>query len=221
MISEQVVSLSPGAGVTLEARVAVPPDARAGIVACHPHPLYGGDMENPVVIRVVEVCNALGLATCRFNFRGVGASTGTHDQGRAEQQDVQAALDHLAGVLGAPARLLLAGYSFGAVVAARVAAGGRNLGGLALVAPPLAMAGDSPFASLPAGPILAVAGTKDEYCPEPALRALGERMPGARVVVIDGANHFFFGKLFPLGEAVREWVEALVAGQAGRGGGAA
>jgi alpha/beta superfamily hydrolase len=178
-------------------------------------------MDNPVVVRITEVAGALGLATCRFNFRGVGASTGTHDHGRGEQDDVRAALDHLAAALGPGAGLLLAGYSFGSVVCARVAADRPGLRGLALVAPPIAMAGDGPFTSLPALPILAVAGTKDEFCPEPALRALGDRLPSARVVVIDAANHFFFGKLFPLGEAVREWLGPLVAGQARRSGGAA
>ena len=59
--------------MSLEALLALPPSPPAGVVICHPHPLYGGDMENPVVVRVQEVCAALGLATLRFNFRGVGA----------------------------------------------------------------------------------------------------------------------------------------------------
>src|SRR5262249_42695842 len=74
MIPEQSVSLAVGPDLSLEALLALPDSPTAGVVICHPHPLYGGDMDNPVVVRVQEVCSALGLATLRFNFRGVGAS---------------------------------------------------------------------------------------------------------------------------------------------------
>jgi len=79
-------------------------------------------MDNPVVARIVEVCAARGLATLRFNFRGVGASTGRHEGGRGEQDDIRASLALLEETLGGGARLALAGYSFGAAVAAAVAA---------------------------------------------------------------------------------------------------
>ena len=82
-------------GVTLEARIGMPPAQRGGVALCHPHPLYGGDMDNPVVVRAAEVARDLGLATVRFNFRGVGQSTGEHGKGVAERLDVEAALDHL------------------------------------------------------------------------------------------------------------------------------
>ncbi len=220
MITEQAVTLAPGDGTDLDARLAGPPTPRAGIVICHPHPLYGGDMDNPVVVRVQEVCAPLGFATLRFNFRGVGRSTGTHDGGRAEQSDVEAALGHLARVIsGAP--LALAGYSFGAVVAAQVATRQRALAGLALVAPPLAFSGEEPFAGLGAfvSPLLVLGAGADEYCPPAALEALARRLPQAEVRVVEGANHFFFGKLFPLGELFGAWAGRLEAGQpAGRRG---
>src|SRR5437667_332565 len=94
---------------------------KAGLVVCHPHPLYGGDMHNPVVVRVAEVAQGLGVATLRFNFRGVGASGGVHGEGKAEQDDVVAALEMLAGRLPADRPIGLAGYSFGGWVSARVA----------------------------------------------------------------------------------------------------
>ena len=97
MISEASATVTVVGGTRLEALVAVPGGATTGIVVCHPHPLYGGDMENPVVVRAVEVASDLGLATLRFNFRGVGRSTGEHGGGRAEQDDVLAALDDLPG----------------------------------------------------------------------------------------------------------------------------
>jgi uncharacterized protein len=101
MIPEQPLSLAVGDGVVLEARLAAPGQASVGVVLCHPHPLYGGDMDNPVVVRAQEVCAALGLATLRFNFRGVGGSSGEHGAGVDEQADAGAALDALAREAGA------------------------------------------------------------------------------------------------------------------------
>jgi alpha/beta superfamily hydrolase len=161
-------------------------------------------MDNPVVIRVTEVAETLGIATLRFNFRGVGASTGQHGGGEAEVDDVKAARATLADRLPAGAAIGLAGYSFGAAVAARVAAAAPDLPALALVAPPLGMYVLDFLVRAP-DPTLLVAGTKDQYCPEDALRQLGQRL-GAEVGVIEGAEHFFFGKLYPLGQAVEGWL---------------
>ena len=204
------MTLSPAAGVTLDARVAIPAGAAGGVALCHPHPLYGGDMENPVVVRVAEVCQDAGLATLRFNFRGVGASTGAFDEGRGEQDDLGAALAHLAAALPAGARLAAAGYSFGATVAARVAMR-RALAGLALIAPPLAMPALADLGNLPAfeHSMLVIAGTADSYCPVDALERFARAVPRATVRTIEGADHFFFGKLFPLGELVSAWAREL------------
>jgi alpha/beta superfamily hydrolase len=88
-------------------------------LVCHPHPLFGGTMHNKVVYRAAKSLDALGLPVLRFNFRGAGMSTGTHDRGRGEQGDVSAALDFLAGEFpGVP--LLVAGFSFGCWVGLRV-----------------------------------------------------------------------------------------------------
>lgn len=207
MIDERPITVRAGAG-TLEARLAVPAGARLGVVITHPHPLYGGDMDSPVVARMVEVCAGRGLATLRFNFRGVGASTGHHDEGRGERDDVRACLAHLTATLGGgPPRLALAGYSFGAAVVAAVAAT-EPVAGLALVAPPLRVT----EVRLPAGltgPVLVVVGAEDQYCPPAALERLGASVPAATVVVIEGADHFFFGSLAPLGQALGTWADAL------------
>lgn len=160
-------------------------------------------MDNPVVIRAVEVAREVGISTLRFNFRGVGASKGTHDKGLGEQDDARAALAALrTRVPDVP--MGLAGYSFGSHVSARVAASDPGLAALGLIAPPLAM---FPFGSLDASrrSLLVAAGTRDQYCPPEDLDRLAARLPEGTVVRIDGADHFFFGKLFPLGEAVRHW----------------
>jgi len=207
MIAERPTTVPAGAE-TLEARLAVPAGARLGVVVSHPHPLYGGDMDSPVVARIVESCAGRGLATLRFNFRGVGASTGRHDDGRGEQDDVRASLARLQDALGGDGRVALAGYSFGAAVAAAVAAT-APVAGLALVAPPLRVTD----VHLPAGvdgPVLVVAGAEDQYCPADALETLRVSLPAATVIVVEGADHFFFGSLAPLGEAVAAWADALL-----------
>jgi len=208
MISERPTTVRAGAE-TLEARLTVPPGASLGVVISHPHPLYGGDMDSPVVARMVEACAGRGLATLRFNFRGVGASTGRHDEGRGEQADVRASLDHLRQSLGGEARVALAGYSFGAAIAAAVAAT-APVAGLALVAPPLRVA-EVPLPANVTGPLLVVAGAEDQYCPASALETMRAGLPAATVIVIEGADHFFFGSLTPLGDAVGAWADALLA----------
>jgi hypothetical protein len=181
------------------------------VVVCHPHPLYGGDMDNPVVVRMGEACGALGLVALRFNFRGVGRSSGVHANGTAEQLDVEAGLARLTSLVGSDHPIALAGYSFGAAVVADVAPRHAELAGVALVAPPLARIEPGRFAPLERlGPrLLVVAGTSDEICPADALARLADTLPRATVHHIEGANHFFFGKLFPLGEAVSAWARLL------------
>jgi hypothetical protein len=214
MIPEQSVSLAVGPDLSLEALLALPDSPTAGVVICHPHPLYGGDMENPVVVRVQEVCSALGLATLRFNFRGVGASGGVHAGGVGEQDDAVAALDALAKAIGNGA-LTIAGYSFGSRIAALVGSRDRRIAGLALIAPPLAMS-DFGFLQDRKIPTLAVVGTRDQYCPPESFASFVAGRPWIKTATIEGADHFFFGKLFPLGEAVAEWARQLSPGRGAR-----
>jgi uncharacterized protein len=207
MIPEQPTRLAVAIDLSLEALLAVPDTPSAGVVICHPHPLYGGDMDNPVVVRVQEVCAGLGLATLRFNFRGVGGSGGAHAGGVGEQDDARAALEALSRATGG-APTAIAGYSFGSRIAALVACGDPRIEGLALIAPPLAMYDFACVESVRAS-TLVVAGTNDSYCPVPDFARFGARLPSAATVSIEGADHFFFGKLFPLGEAVAKWAQGL------------
>jgi alpha/beta superfamily hydrolase len=213
MITEHVVTLDVSAGVALHASLALPPNAGTGVVICHPHPLYGGDMDNPLVIDVMDVCHRAGLATMRFNFRGTGRSTGRHDGGAGERDDVRAALRVLADRLSPVGTVALAGYSFGAAVASAVAVGGEPLNGLALVAPPLAVAAYRPATSMPNvdGPVLVVAGDADEHCRVIDLEGLRTQWPKADVRIVDGADHFFSGRRAPLIEAIGAWAAAVAA----------
>ena len=91
MIPEQPVTIPFAPGRSLEGALTLPDRCPAGVVLCHPHPRYGGDMDSLVVVAAAEACAGQGLATLRFNFRGVGGSGGAWDEGRGEQDDVRAA----------------------------------------------------------------------------------------------------------------------------------
>ena len=166
-------------------------------------------MDSGVVVRATEACAKGNLATLRFNFRGVGSSTGAHDDGRGEQQDVRAALRELRRRLPEEAAVGLAGYSFGAAIVAAVAQA-TPVAGLALVAPPLRLASLEPPTAV-TGPILIVVGAEDQYCPPGALEPIRDALPQASVVVLEGAYHFFLGSLDELAEAIGRWAAAVAA----------
>ena len=166
-------------------------------------------MDSPVVVTAVQACSRANLATLRFNFRGVGSSGGAWDEGRGEQDDVRTAVSHLRSLLGPAARVAMAGYSFGAAMAAAVAAGGEPLAGLALIAPPLAMRGLPRMPLAINGPVRIVAGRADTHCPAEALAGLAGSWPAATITVIDGADHFFFGGLQALDAALADWAARL------------
>ena len=164
-------------------------------------------MDNPVVTRAADVARAAGYATLRFNFRGAGASEGVHDKGRSEQEDVKAAMAALASHLPASSRVGAIGYSFGAAMAARATRPSIPEAPLGLIAPPLGMY-DLDFLRAGSGRLLLVAGTADSYCPVEALHRLAA-ITSAEERIIQGADHFFFGKLYPLGEAIGAWLAGL------------
>jgi hypothetical protein len=201
---EEALTVHVPDGPALEARLASAASPKGGFVICHPHPLYGGDMDNPVVIRAAEVAQAAGYATLRFNFRGAGGSKGVHDNGRGEQEDVKAAMAMLAIHLPAGSRVGVMGYSFGAAMAARATRPSIPEAPLGLIAPPLGMY-DLDFLQTSPGRLLLVAGTADSYCPVEALHRLAA-LTSAEERIIEGADHFFFGKLYPLGEAIGAWL---------------
>jgi alpha/beta superfamily hydrolase len=210
MIAERPVSIPCGEGLTLEGALALPAGAHLGVVICHPHPLYGGDMESPVVVTAVAACARAGLATLRFNFRGVGGSGGAWDEGRGERDDIRAAVADLRRRLDAPHRIALAGYSFGAMMSLAVAAGGEPLAGLALIAPPMAgPVWHQPGALAIDGPLLVLAGSQDAYCPGEGLASMAAMWPAATVTVVDGADHFFRSGLGALEIALADWASKL------------
>ena len=166
---------------------------KRGAVITHPHPLYGGDMFNPVVEAIAAAFQKSGFTTLRFNFRGAGKSTGTFDQGIGEQGDVASALDFMEreGIQ----EVHLSGYSFGAWVNAMALQGGLAVQGMTMVAPPVAFIDFEEGIRLPMLSAV-VAGSRDEIAPPDLIRPLmGQWNPDARIDIIDGADHFFFGFL--------------------------
>jgi alpha/beta superfamily hydrolase len=165
-------------------------------------------MDSPVVVRAAEVCRASGLTTLCFNFRGVGRSTGVHAAGEGELEDVRGAHEFLRARLGPSAPLGVIGYSFGAWVGGRASRHDPRVGGLLLIAPPLAFFDFGFLRGFPS-PVLLVAGSRDSYCPRRELQALAASLGGGECALIDQADHFFSGKLYPLGEAIAAWARVF------------
>lgn len=189
---EQRISF-PAGDVTLEGLIQTPgPSPDVGVVVCHPHPLYGGDMRNNVVTGLVDAFQSARMATLRFNFRGVGASTGEHGGGETEIHDVTAAVTHLLDTCK-PSKVIVAGYSFGSIVGLRAGASDTRVHALVGVALPLARR-DAEFLTRVAKPRLLIAGDRDDIGPASMAKALASRCAGPiEVAVITGADHFFAG----------------------------
>lgn len=181
--------------------------ARRGVsLVLHPHPLGGGTMHNKVVFRAASALNDAGLLTLRINFRGVGQSTGTHDEGRGEIEDVRAGLDYLKeNYRDEP--LTLCGFSFGARVGLEVGISDPRVDDLISIGTPVDKY-DFTFLEDCRKPILFVHGDHDEYGRAEHLRALVSRLPAeaeAKLVIVENAGHFFEGRLDEMKRAITEW----------------
>ncbi|HEX8921774.1 MAG TPA: alpha/beta fold hydrolase [Pyrinomonadaceae bacterium] len=174
----------------------------------HPHPMGGGTMHNKVVFRAASALNEAGLVTLRINFRGVGQSTGTHDEGRGEVEDVRAALDYLVNQYpGKP--LTLAGVSFGSRVGMEVGIADARVRDLISIGTPVDKY-DFSFLKSCRKPIFFVHGDRDEFGAADKVRALAASLPTetqARVEVISDADHFFEGRLDEMKRAITEWIK--------------
>ncbi len=168
-----------------------------GVVVTHPHPLYGGDMGNPVVLAVCRAFRRKGFSTLRFNFRGVGGSGGRHGHGVGEREDVHAAGAWMAK-LGLE-EIDVAGYSFGAWVNTSA---GRGFRRMVMVSLPLAFMDFGPPAPLPNLQLI-VTGGRDEIAPPDLIERVRRTWsPAAAFEVLPGADHFFSGCLEALEESI-------------------
>jgi alpha/beta superfamily hydrolase len=198
----------------LEAMLWTTPEASTnfGGLVCHPHPLFGGTMHNKVVYQAAKALHRRGFPVLRFNFRGAGLSEGAHDRGRGEQQDVRTALDYLAKEFpGRP--ILLAGFSFGSWVGLRVGCEDARVAALIGLGIPVAKS-DLSYLTGCAKPKLFVQGENDEFGPRAEVEAFVATVPEPkRLVIVEGVDHFFAGKLEEVGAAIDLWVAELIARQ--------
>lgn len=169
-----------------------------GVVITHPHPLYGGDMTNIVVETIQNAYQKMGHTTLRFNFRGMGRSSGSYDDGNGEQADVVAAFNFLKEKN--LQTIDLAGYSFGSWVIAQMV-DRIATDSVIMVSPPAAMMKFESASAIP-NLKLVVTGSRDEYAPPDVVEKLVHTWnQDSAFSIINGADHFFFGytdKLFKI-----------------------
>lgn len=189
-------------------------ETKWGAVVTHPHPQMGGSMANNVVNALVEAFQGKLFSTLRFNFRGVGLSEGSFDNGVGEQSDVRAALAFLSseGI----EQIILAGYSFGAWVNSKIAGRGSLFSRRVVVSPPIG------FFSFNSGDIategdLVICGDRDQFCPVDRLRTSIEGT-GARFEIVPCADHFFLGYEGDVRRLVSEYLNSVAAGDESAGG---
>jgi len=202
----QVAIPMPGSALVLDGIYA--PGAAGehrGAVIAPPHPLYGGSMASPVVAEIAHACARAGLATLRFDWRGVGGSAGAPSGEAADaDRDYAAALEHLAETV--EGALCVCGYSFGAAAALRAAGSSRRVRGAILVAPPASLLDAAALGDVRRA--LVVVGEDDQIASPDALRELVADSRNTSFVVIPGADHFFGAGLAEIAHAVARWLSS-------------
>ncbi|MGM0670369.1 MAG: alpha/beta hydrolase, partial [Gemmatimonadota bacterium] len=180
-------------------------DLRGGAVFCHPHPIHGGTMNTKAVYRTAQALTDLGLRTLRFNFRGVGCSTGTFEEGIGEQEDVVAALDwlELGGIRDGP--VVLGGISFGSMVGLAVGVEDERVKALLALGTPVRMY-DYTYLGRTRKPVLIIQGEHDEFGSprevREALEGLGDHIT---IREIPASGHLFQGHFGALQDTLREY----------------
>jgi alpha/beta superfamily hydrolase len=206
-------------GVRLEGELRRPDGpARGSAVICHPHPKHGGSKDHPILWALRnELAGVRGLAVLGFNFRGVMGSGGTYGGGHDELRDARAAIDRVREE--APdLPTISCGWSFGASVALRESVDDPRVGAVVLIGPPL-RPGDLTLPPLPpAGalravrvPVLVLAGDGDAYCPQADARAFVEAMPGARLHLVEGTDHYLWRREREAAGVVGAFVDEVLA----------
>ena len=193
-------------GLALHGDLAVPERCRGAAVVCHPHPLYGGNRLNPVVTAIARALHDAGLATVRFDFRGVGASEGTHGGGTDERLDVLSALEAARAQFGT-GPLVLAGYSFGSMVALDV--DHASVTAWLAVAPPLGVMGGTPASATDSRAKHLLVPEHDQYSPPATAAGHSSAWVNTTMVTVPMADHFLAGHSSAVTELATAFVSAL------------
>lgn len=193
-------------------------NATHAALVCHPHPLFGGTLHNKVVFHTMKALNSFGFPVLRFNFRGTGLSQGEHDHGESEVDDVRTALDWLDAEYHLP--VVFAGFSFGAAVGLRAACSDLRVKatiGVGTPVGPVVAESEVPrsytfeFLQDCTKQKLFVSGARDPFGPRAKLdQLLASALEPKKLVIIEGADHFFEGRLRELRDAIESWVKEAV-----------
>ena len=186
----------PSGELLLEGIVAIPEGAGLfpAVIVCHPHPLYGGSMDNNVVDGLCQILTQASFVSFKFNFRGVGGSQGEFSQGIGEQEDAAAAISFITTVKEVDSqRIGLAGYSAGAGFAIPVGSDDARIKAVAAVSPPLNMFKFDFFRSCPK-PKFLISGSKDNFTQADQFLAFCQNLPEPKECeTIEEADHFWWG----------------------------
>ncbi len=200
-------------GFRLEGIISFPPgsDHCPGVIICHPHPEYGGDLNNNVVTAVANSVVENGFVALRFNFRGVGRSGGNYDNEIGEIEDVQGAIDFLAGTdILKVEKIYLVGYSFGAWVGLRAALKEEKVKAIVGISPPTSIF-DFGFLLGSRLPKLIIFGSSDPFCPHETTASLfSSLLEPKQMKVIPGADHFLLGREKELAELVSGFLNSFL-----------
>ena len=176
------------------------------LVLAHPHPLYGGNMDVPLICRMAACFQSAGIATLRFNFRGTCRSSGEFDNGRGEQDDVRNALAFLSDQ--GYDQLFLAGYSFGSWVNAHVVSAGVDVCDHIMVSPPAALLSFDQVEQLPNTGLI-ITGENDDLAPVYLIEDLLSKWKiTPQMSVISNADHFYVGALDELGDILLDYLQS-------------
>lgn len=201
-------------GLHLEADVSTVPadvDVRGAVVLAHPHPLYAGDRFHPVVTALFEHLPSHGYHTVRFDFRGVNASEGQHDDGNGERLDIAAAVDFVSYLVDVERddEVWVGGYSFGAAVGLSVVE--PRVTGWIAIAPPLAPEARVLCAGDPR-PKFVVVPQHDQFCPPDRFESAVTDWTNTERAVIAMADHFLNGHADDVAHRVGDWLANRVSG---------
>ena len=182
----------------------------------HPHPKYGGTMNNKIVYRMFQCYAQRGFSVLRFNFRGVGRSQGAYDEGGGQLADAAAALDRLQVINPDSPQCWIGGFSFGALVAMQLLMRRPEITGFAVVAPPANMHDFSFLAPCPSSGLI-VHGREDQFVPVDQVDELAERLSRQRDItiayrVVEGADHFFNGRMEELTAEIEDYLDSALIG---------
>jgi alpha/beta superfamily hydrolase len=210
-LTETAVSFAASDGLKLEGLLQRGEGKNEGrwVILLHPHPLYGGDMYNNVVEAVQQSLIRDGFSTLRFNFRGVGESSGEYGEGAAEVKDVGGAVDFIAREGGSDHECYLLGYSFGAYIGVQEVIADGRLKAVVCISPPVTLY-DFDVLKKEKRPKLIVSGQRDLICPVPPIEELFASLPDPKTMhICPGADHFWWGMEVHVTDYVRDFLQGL------------